>query len=140
VLRPQEYVESAKIYASDGRLDLAVAEMERLRPKALDNPKFADVATTASLFEGDYRALWAKRLLEEGKREEARAQAEKAEILYGAHRDLSLPQYKLGVLYFELGDPAKARSFFGRFLELEPQGERADEIRRLLFRLEGGAG
>ncbi len=139
-IRAQEYVFSAEIYASDGRPDRAAMEMERLRVATVTDLKGAELAAFASLVEGDYRAVWALKLLEQGKREEATREAEKAETLFQGHRDLSLTRYRLGVFYFHLNDPARAGVFLGQFLELEPQGVRADEVRRLLARLDGKSG
>jgi 4-amino-4-deoxy-L-arabinose transferase-like glycosyltransferase len=138
VVRPQEHVLSAEIYASDSRFDRAAMEIERLRTKTPDRPEFADLSALTSRLEGGYRADWARQLLEQGRREEARRQTEKAEILYRGHRQLSLTRYKLGLLYFNLNDAAKAKAFLQQFLELEPQGPRAEGVRRLLSHL-GGA-
>ncbi len=139
-IRAQEYVFSAEIYASDGRPDRAAMEMERLRLATDTDLKTAELAAFASLVEGDYRAVWALQLLEQGKRGEATREAQRAEMLFLRHRDISLTQYRLGVFYFHLSDAARAGVFLRQFLELEPQGPRADEVRRLLSRLDGKSG
>jgi len=133
-LRPHEYYFSAKIYASEGRFDRAVAKFDRLREIVHQNPRFAEWVATTSLLEGDYRAQWAKQLLEEGKREEARRQVARAEAAYARRVNLnpSVPYYNLGQLYFALDEPTKARVFFKMFLAFEPDGPRADRVRRLL--------
>ncbi|MBI4573733.1 MAG: hypothetical protein HY713_10685 [candidate division NC10 bacterium] len=46
---------------------------------------------------------------------------------------------RLGLLYLGLEEPGRARAFFMRFLELEPDGARADQIRRLLLQLGGSS-
>ena len=88
-------------------------------------------------WEGDYRAQWAEQLLAEGKRDEAKQQVALAEAAYAGHRPLSALHYHLGLLYLKLDEPAKARAFFERFLALEPDSPQAEQVRRLLSRLEG---
>jgi hypothetical protein len=136
VHRP-EYLLAALIYAHDGHFDRAVAEVERLSAKAVERPSFAELARETSLDDGNYRALWAKQLLVEGKTAEARRQVERIKLAYGAHRDLAYPYYNLGLLYLKLGETAKARSSFDRFLAREPASPRAESVRRLLAELKG---
>ncbi len=130
-----DYFISAEIYASEGRPDRAVAEMERLQDKAGQRPSFAGVGSEAGLYEGNYRVQWAEQLIREGNRDEARRQMEMAWTTY-KHLNLSAPNLTLGNLYLKLDEPETAKRFFERFLELEPQGPRADEVRRILDRLE----
>ncbi len=135
VLRLEDYHFSAQLYASEGQPERAVREIERLASKARQGPGFPKIASAASLLEGDYRALWARKLLAEGKREEAKRQAIQAEAAYAAHANLSYPAYNLGQLYLTLNEPGKAKAFFDQFLILEPEGPRADRVRRLRERL-----
>lgn len=130
-----DYLVSADIYASEGRLDRAVAEMERLQEKAGERPSLASIVADARFLEGNYRAQWAEHLIKEGKWEEARRQAELAEAAY-KHLNLSAPNSVLGGLYLALGEPARARGFYERFLALGPDGSKADEVRRILSRLD----
>jgi 4-amino-4-deoxy-L-arabinose transferase-like glycosyltransferase len=134
-VRPHEYLLSAQVYASEGRLDRSVAELDRLRERAEQLPDFANLVDTAALPEGDYRAQWAKQLLEEGRRAEAQQQVKLAEAAYARRPDLSYPCYNLALLYLKLNEPAKARPFLERFLELDPQGPQAGRVRRLLVEL-----
>lgn len=135
-IHPPEYFLSAQIYASEGRPDRAVAEMERLQGKAGQRPAFAEVIPQARLYEGNHRAAWAGQLIKEGKREEARRQVELAQAAYRGQR-LTAPLATLGNLYLKLEEPEKAKRLFERFLELEPEGLTADAVRRILRRLEG---
>ena len=137
--RGADYLWNAEVYASEGRYDRAVGELERLRAKARDHPHLAKPAADASLLEGDWRAAWAKALIQEGKREEARRQVALAQTAYAQQSSLSYPNYNLGLLYLKLDEPGRARAFFMRFLELEPEGDRADQIRRLLLQLGGSS-
>jgi 4-amino-4-deoxy-L-arabinose transferase-like glycosyltransferase len=134
VIHSYDYFNAAEIYAADSRPDQAVTEMERLQERAGQHPGFAAVGAEARLREGNYRVQWAKRLIVEGRREEATRQAGAAQAAYRP-LGLSDPQLALGHLYLDLEDPATARRLLQRFLELEPEGSRADEVRRTLDRL-----
>jgi hypothetical protein len=127
-----EYIYTAESYAREGRFDRAVAAMARLRENEQQTPGLRWWSVPASLPEGDYRVLWARQLLKEGRREAARQQVEGAESAYAAHSDLSYPAYNLGELYLALDEPGKAKAFFQRFLALEPEGPRADRVRIFL--------
>ena len=107
--------------------------------KARDRPHLSRPAADASLLEGDWRAAWAKTLIQEGKLEQARRQVALAQTAYAQQSSLSYPHYNLGQLYLRLDEPGKARAFFMRFLELEPEGDRADQTRRLLLQLGGSS-
>ena len=131
-LHHSDYYISARIYASEGRPDRAVAELERLQAKARQRPGFARQVYETTLYEGGYRSQWAEQLIKEGKREDARLQAELAQAAYANHLTQSAPYFTLGSLYLKLGEPAKARAFFERFLELEPDGPEAETVRRIL--------
>lgn len=135
-LHHSDYFFSAKIYASEGRPDQAVAELERLQAKVRERPGFAWVAYETTLAEGNYRAQWAEQLIEGGKRDEAGRQVELARAAYANHLSLSSPYFTLGNLYLKLGEPAKARTFFEQFLEREPAGPKAEAARRVLSRRE----
>ena len=137
--RGADYLWNAQVYASEGRYDRAVGELERLRMKARDRSHLSKPAADASLLEGDWRAAWAKTLIQEGKREEARRQVALAQTAYAQQSSLSYPNYNLGLLYLRLDEPGRARVFFMRFLELEPEGVRADQTRRLLLQLGGSS-
>jgi len=133
--RGDYYLWAARVYASENRFDRAVGELERLAKKAHQYPELAGLVAGSSLLEGDTRARWAQHLLDEGKRDEAREQVERAGEAYASHAHLSPPWYNLGVLYFRLDEPAKAKTYLDRFLALEPEGPRADQVRRLRLRL-----
>jgi tetratricopeptide (TPR) repeat protein len=133
--RGDYYLWAARVYASENRFDRAVGELERLAKKAHQYPELAGLVAGSSLLEGDTRARWAQHLLDEGKRDEAREQVERAGEAYASHAHLSPPWYNLGVLYFRLDEPAKAKTYLDRFLALEPEGPRADQVRRLHLRL-----
>lgn len=131
-LHHSDYFFSAKVYTSEGRPDRAVAELERLQARAMKRPSFAWVAYETTLAEGQYRAQWAEKLIEEGRRDEARRQAELAQAAFANHLTLSAPYFTLGSLYLKLGEPLKAKAFYERFLELEPAGPKAEAARRIL--------
>ncbi len=131
-VRPHEYRLASMVYASEGRFDRAVAEIERLREMARQHFSLAKDIEETFLLEGDYRSQWAAQLLAEGRREEARRQAAQAETAYGSRLNESSPNYNLGLLYLNLNEPAKARAFLERFLVLAPQDPLAAEVRRLL--------
>ena len=88
-----------------------------------------------TLDEGNYRAQWAEQHIEKGHPEEARRQVELAQAAYANHVTLSSPYFILGSLYMKLNEPAKARALFERFLELEPEGPKAETARHILSRL-----
>ena len=111
--------------------------MERFGARAAERPSFAELVREASLHGGDYRTLWANQLLDQGRTDEARRQAERIEAAYGAYPDLGYPFYNLGFLYRKLGETARAQSYFERFLAREPAGPRAERVRRLLAELKG---
>jgi tetratricopeptide (TPR) repeat protein len=132
---------AAQAYADDGQFERAVAELVRLRAKVQPYPRLAGAAEEISLWEGDYRAQWAKELLATGKQEEARHQVALAETAYAQYYPrLSYPNYNLGLLYLKLGEATKARSFLERFLALEPSGSRSERVRALLATLETAQG
>jgi tetratricopeptide (TPR) repeat protein len=135
-LRPQEYLLAAQIYASEGRFDRAVSELERLGENAGKHAALTTLASEASLLEGDYRAQWAKRLIEEGRLAEARRQVERASEAYAPHLGLGYPSYNLGLLYLRLNEREKARALFQRFLEIEPDDPRSSQVRRILAGLQ----
>jgi len=134
-LRTAEYDYSAKVYASDGRLDLAVAEMARLRSKAGLNPAYHDLMEEASVGIGNYQVRWAAQMTETGRWQEARAHALQAQEAYQAQSRFTLWSYNLAWLYLDLNDPGKAKAFFRQFLDREPDGPRADEARAALSEL-----
>ncbi len=132
-----EYHVAASIYTKEGRWDRAVDEMTRLRLR-IDRHQvsagYRQAAATAAVVEGDYRAGWARHLLEQQRPDEARRQVEEVERLYARRPEDSRMHYNLGVLYSKLGDLPRARARFERFLALEPHGDRADRVRALLAR------
>ncbi len=138
-IHPQDYLVAAHIYAQDGRPDRAVAEIERLETRAGERPSFGELAREASLHDGDYRTLWANQLLSQGKTDAARLEVERAEAAYAIDPELSYPSYNLGFLYLILGNPAKARAHFDRFLEREPAGPQAERVRRTLADMNDGS-
>ena len=141
VLRPQEYRVSARIYASEGRLDRATSEIARLRTQAdalaAARPAFVARAAEAAVKEGDYRVLWARDLLARDRRKEALRQAEAAERLYGGQPMLAEPAVNLGLLYWDLGERARTAAYLRRFIALAPRDERAEDARRILAEIEG---
>lgn len=134
VHRP-EYLLAASIYAQDGEFERAVAEIERLQVKARERPSFAPLAMDASVYQGDFRVLWASDLVKRQRRDEALREAERAEAAYAVRPELAYPLGNLGLLYMRLGDRAKARAFLERYLALEPEGETAERFRRLFEEL-----
>ena len=128
------YLPAARVYAVEGRFDRAVAEMVRLRQEAGQAPRSAGMVLDAFLLGRDYRPLWAKQLIEHGRRGEARQQVDQA-AAYTRIAELSYPQYNLGLLYLKLDESEKAKEAFDRFLGLEPEGSRADDVRRIRARL-----
>ncbi len=133
-LHHAEYSVSAHAYAAEGRLDRAVAEMERLQAKARKRPSFAEFVRENSLYEGSYRLLWATELVREGRVEEARKQVE---LVEAATHDQPRLHRNLGIFYLGLGDVERARANFQQYLQVEPEGSRADAVRDLLDRIEG---
>jgi len=129
------YFHAGQVYAAEGRFDRAAAEMMRLGEVVGQGPRSGTIGSLALVMEGDYRALWAKELIEQGRREEARQQVEQAATAYSRTAEVSYPYYNIGLLYLKLDESAKARAAFDRFLTLEPEGPRADQVRRLLLKL-----
>ena len=84
----QEYRAAAAIYADEG----PSRPRRRQKWSASDpEPRSArasgDCAREASLYDGMYRALWAKQLLEQGKADEARRQLARVEAGTGPGPD-----------------------------------------------------
>ncbi len=134
-LNAAEYVLSARLYASQGQFDRAAGEWGRFLAQARQDPVQAG---DVPWYETEYRQVLARHLLAQGARTEARHQVELA--LAGDTRTWehdSEACYRFGQLYLLLGEPAKARPFFVRFLELEPEYPRAAELRSFLSRLGG---
>ncbi|MCI0410548.1 MAG: glycosyltransferase family 39 protein, partial [Acidobacteria bacterium] len=75
----RQFLLAARVYESGGRLDLAVAEMVRLREKARQDARIANMAPIAARMEGEYRTKRATQLLEQAKRDEARRELQLAE-------------------------------------------------------------
>jgi tetratricopeptide (TPR) repeat protein len=134
---PPDYLVAAHIYAHEGQFDRALAEIERLEARAAERPSFAELAREAWLYDGDYRTLWANQLLSHGRPDEAKRQAERVERQYASHPELSYPFYNLGFLNLKLGEPAKARAYFERFLAREPAGAQAENVRHALAEMKG---
>ncbi|MCI0407116.1 MAG: tetratricopeptide repeat protein, partial [Acidobacteria bacterium] len=65
------------------------------------------------------------------KRDEARRELQLAEAAYAGQPAQADPQYDLALVYVRLGEREKARAALRRFLELEPEGRRAEQARRL---------
>src|SRR5439155_7398589 len=78
---PTDYLVAAHIYVQDGQFDRALAEIQRLAARASERASFGELAREAALYEGEYRTLWANRLLAEGRVEEARQQVRQVEAV-----------------------------------------------------------
>jgi tetratricopeptide (TPR) repeat protein len=127
---------AAQLYAKEGSFNRALAELTRLQSKMGQGPGFAKFSNRASLLEGDYRLMWAKQLLSESRREEARRQVQLAQAAYSGHERWDYTLFNLGQLYMVLGERERAKMFFERFLEQKPEGSNADRARKLLTRLQ----
>lgn len=136
-LNPAEYFWSADIYATQGRFDRAIAELDRFRARdAAEFPLNEAAKEYAARCEGDYRLLWAQRLLKEGHIEPARRQVEQAEAAYASQFHLGYPLYNLSLFYVRLGDIEKARSLLSKLVEQNLDGDWTDKARTLLSRLD----
>ena len=131
----RQFLAAAKVYESEGQLDRAVAEMVRLRERARHNARIANIEPIAASLEGEYRTKWVKQLLEQGRWNEAKRELQLAEAAYAEQPAQPGPQYNLALLYISLGEPTKAKALLRRFLELEPDGPKAERARRLLIEL-----
>jgi len=126
-VRTQEYILASKVYAQDKRFDLAVLEMSRL------HEKLGQTTPQASMVEGHVRIGLAEELMRQGDRDAARQQVQLAEKLYAEASDATGQSlYNLGVIYFRLGERDIAKAFFDQYLNLHPEGSKADKIRELL--------
>jgi len=130
-----DFLASAFLYAQAKQFDRAAAEMSQLLDKVQQN---ALQASEVPGYETEYHQLLARHLFAQGRWAEARHQVE---LALAAHARVREPDseayYKFGQLYLLLEEPAKAKAFLARFLELKPAHPQADEIRRLLSRLGG---
>lgn len=130
-----DYLAAARAYAEERQFDRAAAEMGRLLEKVRQGSQHP---TDVPLFETDYHLLLARHLLQQGNREETKHQAGKGAAAYARYRqhggEAAYPYFNLGLLYRRFDEPAKARDFFERFLILEPEGPRAEQVRRILSR------
>ncbi len=134
--RGEYYLWAARVYLAESRFDRALEELERLAKRAQHHPGLAGFLAEASLLEGDSRAGWAQHLLDQGRRDEARDHVEeRAEAAYASQLHLGAPWYNLGLLYLRLNETAKAWTLLDHFLTLEPEGPRAENVRRLRVRL-----
>ena len=125
-MRPQEYLLAAELYEQQGAWDRAAGEMERLIRRADQAPAFAADMPRYQVLR---RLFTAMGLLQRGRSSEAQRELEAVTAL---DPGLALPHYLLGLLYTQGGDPAAGRAQLQRFLELQPAGGQADQIRRLL--------
>jgi hypothetical protein len=139
VIARMEYLSAAQIYASEEQFDRAMNEITQFRRKAeralaiSSGTSFnARAADEAVGLEGDYHLKWASHLIEHKKTDEARMHIGLAEDAYANQPQGGLVLYNLGLVYLKVRDREKAKMLFARYLELEPGGERADNVRRLL--------
>ena len=130
-----DFLASALLYAQAQQFDRAAAEMARLLDRARQSPLHASQMPG---YETEYRQFLARHLLAQGARAEARQQVA---LALGALARTRVPDseayYRFGQLYLLLEEPAKAKAFFARFLELEPGSPRAEQLRRILSQLDG---
>jgi 4-amino-4-deoxy-L-arabinose transferase-like glycosyltransferase len=127
-----DYLIVAHRYVDEGRYDRAVKEIARWHTRVRTMPGSDDVVIGLSVIEGDYRSLWAKTLLKEGREKEAKQQVAFAATAYAAAPTFSLAHFNLGILYFRLGDRVRARAEFERYLSMEPNSTKATKVRRFL--------
>jgi DNA-binding response OmpR family regulator len=111
---PQELLAQARAARSAGRLDEALSLIER---------GLAQKRTGALL------ALKADVLLSQGKQSEALEAANEAAAASPNNAEVWLTK---GTLHRALGQNAEARAALERYLQLAPQGRRADEVRKIL--------
>jgi CheY-like chemotaxis protein len=110
----QELMAQARQARSAGRLDDALALIDR---------GLAQKRTGALL------ALKADVLLSQGKRDEALAAADEAVRVSAGNAEVWLTK---GTVHRARGESAEARAALERYLQLAPQGRRADEVRKIL--------
>jgi len=144
-LRQTEYVYAAKTYAAERKFDRAVNELVQFRRKAerglaASPGRFfnAGAVAEAAVLEGGYHLEWASHLIEHKNTDEARMHIGLAEDAYANQPEQGLASYNLGLAYLKVRDRDRARMFLARYLELEPEGSRADHARRLVTLLENG--
>ena len=110
----QELLAQARAARSGGRLDEARALIDR---------GLAQKRTGALL------ALKADVLLSQGKQDEALTAADEAVRVSAGNAEVWLTK---GAVHRARGDGAEARAALERYLQLAPQGRRADEVRKIL--------
>lgn len=128
--RATEYLQSSQVYASEGRLVEAIAEMTRLRRQTTRLPP------EGSLVLGDYYVQRVSELLKSGDQKAALRNLQLAQSAYEevAHLRLSYPLYNLGLMYSKLGKREKAKEFLRRSSELESEAAESDEVTPLSSR------
>jgi CheY-like chemotaxis protein len=111
---PQEILAQARAARGAGRLDEALALIE---------------SGLAQKRTGAFLALKADVLLSQGKQAEALAAADEAVGASPGNAEVWLTK---GTVHRALGQNAEARAALERYLQLVPQGRRADEVRKIL--------
>jgi CheY-like chemotaxis protein len=110
----QELLAQARVARSAGRLDEALALIDR---------------ALAQKRSGALLALKADVLLTQGKQDEALAAAAEAARVSAGNAEVWLTK---GMVHRARGETADAKAALQKYLELAPQGRRADEVRQIL--------
>jgi 4-amino-4-deoxy-L-arabinose transferase-like glycosyltransferase len=131
------YKVAAAIYATEKRFPEALAEIMRFRHRVEELPAGGPLAAHVARLEGDYHLLWGNDLIAQKMEEEARRRVQAAEQAYLRQPHLGSESYDLGLIYLKLRDRENAERVLTTYLEREPEGERATNVRRLLSLLAG---
>jgi tetratricopeptide (TPR) repeat protein len=133
------YFVSAEIDAADRRFDRAIEQVRNFQQKLNRLPETRELTSVREgltneflMREAHYHLEWSSDLLEQHQEQEARDHLRIAESLYAKSPLQPLGLYNLGLMSLRLHEKEKAGLFFRQYLNLEPQGVRADHVRNIL--------
>lgn len=133
--RTSDYEQAIRYYLEAERYEDALAEVARLKRRAGDHPLLRPQALAA---EGFLRCEYGEALVRENRVEDARAQARAAEEAFRGTDEPPIAAFRLGRLWFQAGDRARAEPLLRRFVEARPGSEWAGEAREMLDAIGGG--
>jgi dolichyl-phosphate-mannose-protein mannosyltransferase len=127
--RELEYSMAIRLLLEERRFPDALDEVRRFRDTSAATP---DRANESDFLEGFVRSLWAEALQADQRSIEAHEQAVAARTAWTASPQGPFAWYRLGSIFFAIGDYGEARTWLTRHLAEDPNGPYADDARRLL--------
>src|SRR5262249_34961321 len=115
--RELEYSMAIRLLLEEGRFPDALDEVRRFRDTSAATP---DRAVEGDFLEGFIHSLWAEALQADQRSIEAREQALAARAAWTASPQGPFAWYRLGSIFFAIGDYAEARAWLTRHLAEDP--------------------